>query len=267
MAGDARGALRTLLPLAEAADRAGHWPPDLAWRVAMVHYMTGSPQTAVEVCRQVPESVRHAGDGDDVDAVLLATAEMSALFALGDVEGIGRLVAGAVARAERSGRPRALAAAHLVAAGAADGEAREEHLRLAGESAAADGDVVTLARVLVNRTFALLTRARFAEAAELGAAALRAAEAGAPPGLLIVAQSNLAEALRRVGRFDEAVVPRRARPAHLPPRRGRAGAVRDPRDRLGRPHPRPPGAGPDGVRGGRGPRPGAGPDPGAGATP
>ncbi|WP_088283396.1 BTAD domain-containing putative transcriptional regulator [Kineosporia sp. A_224] len=205
MAGDARGALRTLLPLADAADRAGHWPPDLAWRVAMVHYMAGDPREAVEVCRQVGDGVRLGEDGDDVDAVLLATAEMSALFALGDVEGIGRLVTGAVARAERSGRPRALAAAHLVAAGAAEGDAREEHLRLAGESAAADGDVVTLARVLVNRTFTLLGRARFAEAGELGSAAVRAAEAGAPPGLLIAARANLAEALRRVGRFDEAV--------------------------------------------------------------
>ncbi|WP_088317017.1 BTAD domain-containing putative transcriptional regulator [Kineosporia sp. R_H_3] len=208
MAGDARGALRTLLPLAEAADEVGHWPPDLAWRVAMVHYMTGSPQAAVEVCRQVPGSIRHGDDGDDgddVEAVLLAAAEMAALFALGDAEGIGRLVAGAVSRAERSGQPRALAAAHLVAAGAAEGDAREEHLRLAGEAAAAAGDVVTLARVLVNQTFTLLSRARFAEAGEVGSAALRAAEAGAPPGLLIAAQANLAEALRRVGRFDEAV--------------------------------------------------------------
>ena len=206
MAGDAPAALRTFRPLVEDADRSGRWTADLAWRLAMVHYMTGYPGTALEVCRRVPETVRHGAeeDGDAADAVLLATAQTSALLATGGAAGIGPLVDAALARAERCGDPRISAAAHLVAAGAGSGRDREEHLRLASAAAVDAGDLVTLARVLVNRTFTALAAARFTEAAELGAAAVRTAEAGAPPGILVMAQTNLGTALFWVGRFDSA---------------------------------------------------------------
>jgi DNA-binding SARP family transcriptional activator len=202
--GDARGALGALAPLVERAERTGCWKPTLAWRLAMVHYMTGDPRAALDACRRVgPQDVAD-GPAACVETVLLAAVEVSALAALGEESALGPAVEQTLAHAERCGEQRAVAAAHLAAGLVAVGDRRDNHLRLAGEAARAGRDLTAQARVLSNQTYAALARARFVDAVDLACRAVRAAEQGAPPGLLVSAQINLGDALRLVGRYEDA---------------------------------------------------------------
>src|SRR5262249_25668507 len=65
-------------------------------------------------------------------------------------------------------------------------------------------DVVQLARTLLLQSNTLLAEARYPEALEATVHALRVAEMGAPPGLLVTALYNVGEAALRVGQLEDA---------------------------------------------------------------
>ncbi len=201
MAGDPSGASRALEPLVAAA-RAGRWTAGLAWRMAMVHYITGEFRSALDVCAAALLEVAPADA--DFDTVQLLSVRAAALFMVGEADESRTCADDALTRADASGDDRARAAANLGAALAATGERREAHLRRAHEAADRAGDVVALSRILVNQADGLLEDARYAPALEVGVRALRAAQQGAPPGIVVTALYNVGEALTRLGRYDEA---------------------------------------------------------------
>lgn len=202
MAGDPSGAARAFEPLTAEAARTGGWAAALAWRVAMVHYMTGDFRTALDVCAAALPGV--VPGAVDVDTVHLYVVRTAALLMVGETDESSACAGEALRRADGSGDDRALAAANLGAALTTRGEQREAYLRRAYEAAERAGDVVQLARILVNQADGLLDDARYATALDVAQRALRAAEQGAPPGLCVAALANVGEALMRLGSYDEA---------------------------------------------------------------
>ena len=203
MAGDPVGAARAFEPLTREAGRSGHWTAGLAWRVAMVHYMKGDFRAALDACAAALPGVRP--DAVDADTVQLFAVRASALFLVGETELAGASAAEALTRADTSGDERARAAAELGAALTETGPRREAYLRSAYRAAERAGGVVLLARILVNQADGLLGDARYKPALEVAQRALRAAEQGSPPGVVVTAQYNLGEALMRLGRYEDAL--------------------------------------------------------------
>ena len=199
LAGQSGAAVTTLRPLALAAGHDG-WTPELSYAMALAHYTCGDlarartalarvtdaqvPATGVGIKWRALGVTLTLQDGDHVAAAALAqhtwtVAEESADPAL---TGHARQ---AVAKVRGISSMSALL-----------GSAASE-MRLAG-------DVVGLAAVLCNHTHALLTSARFREAAVVGREAVAALEMIRPVGALVVALHNLAQAQARLGEYDEA---------------------------------------------------------------
>ncbi len=206
MSGDVSGAIRALEPLVGAAETAGAWPAGLAWRRAMVSYMAGDFQTALQMCDAAAGSPTASAGSSPYDVVRLHACRAGALFMLGDGAASAASAARALLTADDSGDPRALAAGHIAAALSATGASREDHLRRAQVAAESAGDVAQLARVLVNQVDELLEEARYPEALVVGRRALRAAERGSPPGLRTIALNNLGEVLLCLGHYDDAAL-------------------------------------------------------------
>jgi len=189
MAGDAEGAGRAFAGLVEAATAAGRWSPDLAWRVGMVRYMRGDYRGALAACDSGRTSTPPPGPDSAgpsvVDEVRLQVCRAGARFALGEVEQSRRDARASLALAEAADDDRCRAAAHTALALGETGAERELHLRQAMAAAEAAGDVVQLARALVNHGDHLLEAAQYVEALEVTVRAQAAAELGAPPGLLV----------------------------------------------------------------------------------
>jgi DNA-binding SARP family transcriptional activator len=204
--GDVTGALRAFEPLLAGAARLG---PALAWRAAMVPYMRCDYRAALEL---VDRALPPTRPGPTADDALVAACRASALALAGESARAEQAADEALRLAEAVdtggalAHDRALAAAHLAAALITVGARRERHLADALAAAERAGDVVLLARVLVNRADGLLRDARYAEALDVAARGLRAAELAGPPGLLTVALCNAGEALRRLGRYEEAAL-------------------------------------------------------------
>jgi len=199
MSGDASAALRAFAPLVDNARRTG-WDAGLAWRLAMVHYMLGVYETALEVLDNIAvDEIPQSRDG-----VELLACRANVLNMLGATEQAVTTAAAAVDAAEAIGDDRAVAAAHLAAANTSAGPRKEAHLAQALAAAERAGDVVQTARVLANQTMGRLEAANYPEAYEVGAKAVAAAETGGPPGMLVIALHNLGDALTRLGRYDEA---------------------------------------------------------------
>jgi DNA-binding SARP family transcriptional activator/ATP/maltotriose-dependent transcriptional regulator MalT len=204
--GDVTGALRAFEPLLTGADRLA---PALAWRAAMVPYMRSDYRAALAL---VERASPPAAPGPTVDDAYVAVGRASALALLGEPAAAAEAAADALSLAtavpvdDTAAHDRALAAAHLAGALVTVGARRERHLADAQAAAERAGDVVQLARVLTNRADGLLRAARYPEALDVAARAVRAVEATGPPGLLTVALSNAGEALRRLGRFEEAAL-------------------------------------------------------------
>jgi DNA-binding SARP family transcriptional activator len=79
-----------------------------------------------------------------------------------------------------------------------------DHLARAVAVAEQSGDLVQLARALVNQSDAQLRQADYRRALASASRAARHAGVGGPPGLLITALNNMGEALTRLGDFDSA---------------------------------------------------------------
>lgn len=192
--GDTSSALRVFAPLLrERVDAA------LAWRTAMVHYLDGHYDQALAVCERAAPSAQP--DSDDVH---LAAVHANVLAMLGRADEAARRARQAVLLAAEVGDDHALAAAHIASANAVTGRNRDLHLARARAASERAGDVLQLARVLVNQADASIREARFGEAVELSVRAVRAAERGSPPGLLATALCTAGDALLRTGQFDEA---------------------------------------------------------------
>jgi DNA-binding SARP family transcriptional activator/tetratricopeptide (TPR) repeat protein len=197
MAGDVVGAERAFAPLVATATRAGRWAPRLAWRVAMLRYMRGDHRGALDM---LDRAERHGPP--TADDVQLAACRATVLVVLGDPAGAAAGAAEALAGAVDD---RSAAAAHLCAAFTTTGVRRDAHLADALAAAERAGDVVIEARILLNQADCLLREASYPRALDVAARAVRAAEAGAPPGMLVMALHNAGEALGRLGRYDEAI--------------------------------------------------------------
>ena len=168
----------------------------------MVHYMKGELRAYLDICAVGLPSV--TAEDQDGDTVQLFVVRSAALFMLGEVEQARAVATEALHRADASGDAGARAAADLAAALSETGARREAHLRRAFTEAERAGDLVTLTRVLVNQADSLLDDARYDGALDVAQRALRTAEQGAPPGLVVTALYNVGEALLRLGRYDEA---------------------------------------------------------------
>ncbi|MEN3358801.1 MAG: hypothetical protein V7637_2783 [Mycobacteriales bacterium] len=198
MSGDVAGAQRVFAPLLERARPSGRCDAGLAWRAGMVHYLRADYPAALDLYQ------RAGADGETVDAVLLHAGRASALSMVGATEQAAASADRAVAVARRTGDDRALAAAHIAAGVTAVGACQDDHLALALAAAERAGDVVQAARALVNQTDGLLRAARYPQALDVALRALRAAELGGPPGVLVIALHNAGEVLTRLGEYAEA---------------------------------------------------------------
>lgn len=180
----------------------GSWDPGLAWRMGMVYYLKAEPRTALEI-------LARGGRGRPSDEALVSAWTATAHWMLGDVAAATEHARAALDRAAAASDDRALAAAHIAMAMAlklnGDVAGTDEQYGHALRVARRAGDVVQQIRILVNQAHEHLSRAQYPQALDVAATAVSLAGAGGPAGIRIVAACNEAEALGRVGRFDEAV--------------------------------------------------------------
>jgi DNA-binding SARP family transcriptional activator/tetratricopeptide (TPR) repeat protein len=200
LSGEPEAALRAMRPLVAAADADG-WTQALATRVAAVHHTLDDYQDALDTLLRADPG---ADDPVDEEGVEWLSWRLRTLVMLGRRAEAQELADALRRAADRLATPRALAAAHLALARIADGTRKEAHHEQARRAAEAWGDTVTVALVLVNQSHLELAGARFADAAASSREYVRGAELGSPPGRLVAALHNLAEALTRMGEYDEA---------------------------------------------------------------
>ena len=187
-----------------SAGPAAGWDPGLAWRMGMVYYLKAESRKALNVLARADPNL-----GLPIDRVLVSAWTATAHWMLGDMAASTEHAWQAHRLAAMTGDDRALAAAHIALAmalkQAGEPSATDEHYTLALRAARRAGDLVQLTRILVNQSHEQLARAHYEQALEIGSSAVRVAETAGPAGMLIVAMCNEAEALGRVGRFDDAI--------------------------------------------------------------
>jgi len=180
----------------------GQIPLSVAWRFGALLYFRGDSAAALEVLGSVGSS----GDAAGADGALVAAWLSSAHWSRGETEEAAPLASSALAAADRSGDPRALAAAHvagaLVAASRGDRERNDRHYRSALVAAGDAGDSIQLARIRANLSSRALEEGDYPRAIEEADAAL---QAGAGHRFFeALALCNKAEGLMRVGELDDA---------------------------------------------------------------
>ena len=201
--GDVASARRAFAPLLEQTSRAG-MGAGLSWRVAMLDYMRGDYRGALELLD--PGETGSTGQPACADHIFTLVWRSSALGHLGRTGEAAACADRALRAAAAVEDDRALAAAHVAAALSAVGVRRDEHLTRALDRARRAGDIVQETRILVNKADLLLRHARYPLALAMAERAVRTAEAGGPPGMLVTALNNAGEALTRLGRFDDALL-------------------------------------------------------------
>ncbi len=201
LSGDPAAALRAFQPLIEAAAANG-WTVELATRVAAVHHTLGDFKAALD-------ALERAGDDAesrelDVEQVEWLSFRVRAMSMLGRRAQAAPLALATMAAGQQLGDPRSLSAAHLAMARVSDGARKEAHHEQARLAAEEMGDAVTTALILVNQSHLELASARFSKAAVSAREVVRISERCCPPGRRVAALHNLAEALTRMGEYDEA---------------------------------------------------------------
>lgn len=198
--GDWQGAERCFDRIADAE---GDLPVATAWRLGLIHQLRGRTDAAIATYR------RGRIDGvNPTDEALLRAWWASAHWSRGELEESRGLAAAAHTVALTSGDDRALAVAHTVLAmlAAVDGEARghaTHHLRALHHAERA-GDLLQAIRVRVNRGSHHIAEGDYALGlAELDVALDLADRAGFAV-FRAQAHHSRGEALRRLGRLDEA---------------------------------------------------------------
>ena len=205
VSGDLLGAEQTFRPML-ARGATGRLSSAAAWRVGMVRYLGGDYAGAAQVYERADEPICDPAGSADRDDVLLATCRAGAAYLLGDAEAAVRQAERAMAMAASCPDPHPLAAAHLTMALTGAGAGRDDHLARAIAGAESAGDVVLLARALVNRSDTLLREADYPAALAAAERAGHFAGIGGPPGVLVTALNNVGEALTRLGDFDRAAL-------------------------------------------------------------
>ncbi|MEQ6902896.1 BTAD domain-containing putative transcriptional regulator [Nocardioides sp. YIM 152588] len=191
-------ALSVLRPLVEASpDR---WDLGLAMTMASIHESRGELARADEALDRVDAgTLPDRGPGQRWRVL-----KVRMLAGLGEPAAARQVASEALRLAEASGDPGDLCQAHQAAARADTGQTREAHLAQAAHYARLARDAATMPAILSNQVFSLLGAADYVRAARVGHEAVRVSELVRPIGSLVVALHNLAEALTRLGEFDEA---------------------------------------------------------------
>lgn len=197
MTGDVTEAGRALDALDGDRDDRG---PDLAWRLAAARYLRADYAAASDACRHRPPA---PGRDNPVDVVRALAYRARCAFMLGDVDASGATATEALGLAQQLDDDRAIAVAHLTCALTTPGARRGNHLASALAAARRCGDLVTAAWALVNQADNHLAGAEYAQALADAREALDLAEF-LSPGILVSGLHNVGEALRGLGRCDEA---------------------------------------------------------------
>ncbi|MBP2330565.1 DNA-binding SARP family transcriptional activator/predicted negative regulator of RcsB-dependent stress response [Kibdelosporangium banguiense] len=184
-------------------DDGGVLDPSLARLVGHLEYKQGRPAAALAAY----ERGRFDRGTTAPEALLLAWMS-TAHWALGNQDECRQLASSAWRVAGICQDSRALAAAHVALGFAAEmrGEAAAEqsHYERALEIAETAGDLVECARIRTNLSSRLLGEGRFADALAVGEIAVRQAETVDYRTVLGLALCNSGDALKRLGRLDEA---------------------------------------------------------------
>ncbi len=180
----------------------GRLPTEFAWRCGYALHLQGRASEAVACFESA------AATADDAEGAQLAAAHAASLWSRGEVEELARTTDRALALAEASQDPSALAAAWVARSLAASVDDRHasaaaEHkaLRFAEDA----GDVLALARIHTHIACTDLEEARYSEAIQRLTDVITTTGAHGLVSSQALARVNLAEALVRVGRLDEAV--------------------------------------------------------------
>ena len=173
---------RALDCLRRAAGDQGAIPSPVGWRLAKAQLLQDDLEGAVRTCgRTVVDRSR-----PDEEALLCAWTA-SAHYRRGDADAARALSVQALEAADRSGDPRAQAAAHaavaMVMETAGDFAGADLHQRAALDAAERAHDVLQLCRVRNNRGSLLLDQGLYAEAIDELETALELAELGGFPQL------------------------------------------------------------------------------------
>jgi DNA-binding SARP family transcriptional activator len=182
----------------------GPAPAAAAWRLGLIHHLRGDPVKALDLYRRGHDDPA----GTESDRALAAAWGASAAWLTGDIVACRELADAAGALARRTGDDRALAAAHtawaMLAALEGDRRSNDTHYLRALDHAQRCGDLVQVIRIRANRGSRYLEEGYFADAlSELGPAVALADLTGFAV-LHTLAVLNRAEALRHLGRLDEA---------------------------------------------------------------
>ncbi|MEV2242628.1 BTAD domain-containing putative transcriptional regulator [Micromonospora sp. NPDC049891] len=217
-AGDVTAAARAYQEVA-AAEPA--WEPGIAWRMGLIHYLRGDqPRALADFARgdEVP--------GCPTDQAMLLAWTAAATARSGDAAAGLEHAWRAYRLAAETGGDSALATAHVSLALClgltGDQVGGEEHHRLALGIAERTGDLVLLARILVNQSYHLVEQARYPAALAAAQQAAGHAEAAGHANLYAMAAGTEADMLAMLGRYDEAA----ARYAQVLARHQRMGSRR-----------------------------------------
>lgn len=196
-------AARALECFHRAAGDSEQLPPGLAWRMGLMHHERGEHEEAMNVF----ERGRVDGSLPAEEALLLA-ANASTHLLTGDVESSQKLTARALASAEASADPRALAATHaalMLQASGRSPQAADIHYRSALQWAERAHDVLLCVRIRTNHASHLDDEGAYEEALEELEVAIRQAELAGYTERLALALNNRATSRFHLGHLEEAI--------------------------------------------------------------
>lgn len=182
----------------------GPAPAAAAWRLGLIYHLRGEPGRAIVFYRR-----GHADPyGTPGDRALAAAWGSAAAWLSGDVEACRDLAERAGELAEVSQDRRAQAATHTALAmlAALDGDRRSNdmHYLRALDYAEQAGDVLQIIRIRANRGSRFVEEGYFADAVVELDAAIALADLAGFASLHALALGNRGEAVRRLGRLDDA---------------------------------------------------------------
>ncbi|SDE28722.1 BTAD domain-containing putative transcriptional regulator [Nocardioides lianchengensis] len=183
----------------------GRYPGEFAWRCGYTHHHLGMYSRAIHFYEQAD-----ADHLDDRELAHLYACQAGTAWKRGDVEACEKYTEQALALAEATGDPGALAFAWLSralqTAMEGDRHANAQAYVLCLEYAEASGDLLTQARVHNNLASSHLEEARYAQAIEHLQTGLLLNEATGHLSMQALLRINMAEALHGIGRLDEALL-------------------------------------------------------------
>ncbi len=182
----------------------GAVPAAAAWRLGLIAHMRGEPGRAMSLYRR-----GHADtQGSPRDRALAAAWGAAAAWLLGDLPACRELADAAEALATTAGDSSALAATHTARAmiAALDGDRRSNdmHYLRALDHAERARDALQIIRIRTNRGSLFLEEGYYAEAVAELDTAIGLAELAGFASMRALALQNRGEAVRRLGRLEDA---------------------------------------------------------------